>query len=205
MSTWQRDGRVARPRLVANLGNGPDGIELRAPAVGLWRGAPPPGARVSAGGSLGELEVLGVLHELCAPAQCDGIVLAEAAPHVGERAVGFGELLVRLGAMVTGADAALQPGAAGGAAAASGGALRFCAPLSGRFYVRSGPDKPPFVKVGDVIETGHTVALLEVMKTFNRIAYGGAGLPERARVIALLAKDEDDVEAGAPLLELEPG
>ncbi|MFO0634004.1 MAG: biotin/lipoyl-containing protein [Nannocystaceae bacterium] len=204
MSTWQRDGRVARVRLVANLGSGPDGLELRAPAVGLWRGAPPPGARVAAGSSIGELEVLGVLHELFAPAQCDGLVLADGGSHVGERAVGFGDVLLRLGAMVGGSDAAQQAAGGAGTAAGSGDALQFCAPLSGRFYVRSGPDKPPFVKVGDEIEIGHTVALLEVMKTFNRITYGGAGLPERARVVALLAKDEDDVEAGAPLLELQP-
>jgi acetyl-CoA carboxylase biotin carboxyl carrier protein len=58
--------------------------------------------------------------------------------------------------------------------------------------------------VGDEIATGQTVALLEVMKTFNRLAYGGDGLPERARVKAVLVRDEADVEAGAPILELEP-
>ncbi|MBC8072185.1 MAG: hypothetical protein IAG13_27945, partial [Deltaproteobacteria bacterium] len=85
-----------------------------------------------------------------------------------------------------------------------GGKLVFRAPLSGRFYARSSPDKPAFVAVGDEITSGQTVALLEVMKTFNRLSYGGAGLPERARVRAVLVRDEDDVEAGAAILELEP-
>ena len=77
-------------------------------------------------------------------------------------------------------------------------------PLSGRFYARPSPDRPDFVKPGDEITTGQSVALLEVMKTFNRLAYGGPGLPDRARVRAVLVRDEADVEAGTPILELEP-
>jgi biotin carboxyl carrier protein len=42
------------------------------------------------------------------------------------------------------------------------------------------------------------------MKTFTRVQYGGAGLPERARVVAVLANDGDDVEQGSALFELEP-
>ena len=40
------------------------------------------------------------------------------------------------------------------------------------------------------------------MKTFNRVTYGGAGLPERARVEKILVADGDDVNAGDPLLAL---
>jgi acetyl-CoA carboxylase biotin carboxyl carrier protein len=76
--------------------------------------------------------------------------------------------------------------------------------LSGRYYARPSPDKPMFVQPGSEVGPGQTVALLEVMKTFNRLTYGGAGLPERARVKALLVRDEDDVDAGTPILELEP-
>ena len=81
--------------------------------------------------------------------------------------------------------------------------LVFSAPSSGRFYSRSSPDKPAFVTVGDVIEEGAPVALLEVMKTFHRIAYGGAGLPHRARVLAILANDGADLEVGDAILEVE--
>jgi acetyl-CoA carboxylase biotin carboxyl carrier protein len=201
MSTWHEDGRVTRRQLVATCVRGDEGTTLGAPAVGLWRRGPAPGARVQGGMSIGELEVLGVLHELVAPDDCEGVVMPAAGAHLGERAVAYGDVLLELGALELGAAA---DGARGGERAAETGALVFRAPLSGRFYARSGPDKPAFVSVGDVIEHGHTVALLEVMKTFNRLTYGGPGMPGRAKVVAVLVKDEDDVEAGAAILELAP-
>jgi acetyl-CoA carboxylase biotin carboxyl carrier protein len=79
----------------------------------------------------------------------------------------------------------------------------FAAPLSGRFFARPGPGKPPFVEVGAVLEPGATVCMLEVMKTFNRVTYGGHGLPERARVAAILVADEEDVTMGQAILRLE--
>jgi acetyl-CoA carboxylase biotin carboxyl carrier protein len=44
--------------------------------------------------------------------------------------------------------------------------------------------------------------LLEVMKTFHRVTYGGPGLPDTARVVRVLIADGDDVNAGDPLLAL---
>ena len=41
---------------------------LLSPGVGLWRGAPEPGTCVVMGGSVGQLEVLGTLHEMTSPA-----------------------------------------------------------------------------------------------------------------------------------------
>ena len=80
------------------------------------------------------------------------------------------------------------------------------APSSGRFWARPAPDKPAFAAVGDVIEAGRTVCLLEVMKSFHRVTYGGAdaGLPERARVTAIRPADGDDLAADDVILELEP-
>ena len=91
-----------------------------------------------------------------------------------------------------------------GADAAEQGALSFDAPMSGRFYGRPSPGEPPFVAQGDTVTRGQTVGLLEVMKTFNRVVYGGDGLPERARVIAVVPEDESDLDAGDIILQLEP-
>ena len=49
------------------------------------------------------------------------------------------------------------------------------------------------------------MALIEVMKTFNRVTYGGDDVPERARVKRIVPADGDDVEAGDVLIELEDG
>ena len=172
---------------------------VRAPAVGLWWNPPAAGALVRPGFTIGQLEILGVLHDLVAPPGAIGVVVDDP-PRRAPVAVEYGtelftlEAASALGAQSEGDDEA----------AASGSGLQFCAPLSGRFYNRPSPDKPPFVSVGDEIATGQTVALLEVMKTFNRLTYGGEGLPDRARVKAVLPANEDDVEQGAPILDLEP-
>jgi len=103
------------------------------------------------------------------------------------------------------AGRAAAPAPTGRAAAeVAEGVLAVRAPSSGRFWARPSPDRPPFVAPGDVVTAGQTVCLLEVMKTFNRITYGGPDLPERARVTAVRPADGDDLAGGDVILELEP-
>lgn len=177
-------------------------LVLLAPAVGLWRDAPPPGSLVQAGTSLGRLEILGELHELLAPAGAHGVVLAGDGDAPARRAVGFDDRLLVLDPQAA-TDAARPAAGAGASAAAGEHGLVVRAPSSGRFYRRPGPDKPAFVAVDQVIREGQVVGLLEVMKTFTRVSYGG-DLPSPARVLALLADDEADVAAGQPLIAVEP-
>lgn len=197
-----RDGRRFEPELSLRARRREDGrIELSAPGPGLWRGAPEAGALVTAGGELGELEILGVLHRLRAPADAFGVVVElPSGRRLARRPVGAGTVLCVLDP--EGASGAALTASPLEARAASGGPV-FNTPLGGRYYAKPGPTAEPFVKVGDEITTGTTVALIEVMKTFNRVSYGGAGLPARARVRAIVPADGDDVEAGDPLLELE--
>jgi len=182
------------------------GDELRAPAVGVWSDIPVTGARILPGRALGRLEILGVVHDLIAPAGAGGVVTV-APRGVAHVAVGYDERLVVLG-MDAGAaaatDAAEADAAAGDPAAtdAAQGGLVVRAPTSGRFYRRPAPDAQPFVSVGDEIEFGHTVCLLEVMKTFNRVVYGGEGLPPRARVVAIVPDDDSDLNAGDVIVRL---
>ena len=201
MSTYARDGRLFRESMTAERVQLQGGrVELRAPAVGLWRGAPAPGTLVTPGDPLGELEILGRLVQLRAPAGAAGVVVVlPEGPRLARIAVEWGGRLV-----------VLDPEAAGGvvhdarsaeeARAFEGLVLR--SPSSGRFYARPAPDQPPFVVAGDEVCVGQTVAILEVMKTFNRIQYGGEGMPERARVKRVAPEDESDLEAGDVILEL---
>jgi acetyl-CoA carboxylase biotin carboxyl carrier protein len=207
----QSDSRLHPPTLQARLVRLDDGkLRLEAPTVGLYRGEPPPGSLVAAGGVVGQLEILGVLHHLIAPAGATGLVLpndrAASRPsgpdrRLARRPVGHGDLLVALDPDA--GLAAASPDAAA-AALAGHGALVYRAPTSGRFYTRTGPGKPPLVQVGETIRGGQAIALIEVMKTFSRLHYGGDGLPDPARVRAILVRDEEDVAAGQALLELEP-
>jgi biotin carboxyl carrier protein len=100
-------------------------------------------------------------------------------------------------------SAALAHAAAHATPASDVQGLVFRAPLAGRVYFRPSPDKPRFVEAGGVITRGTTVCMLEVMKSYSRIGYGGESLPERARVISILIADGADVELGTPILELE--
>lgn len=205
MSTTSRgyvlDGRVFRRKIVVKAVEARGGtLELRSPGVGLWRGAPAPGTLVLPGSFIGELEVLGVLHELHADERAHGLVLGESRSGRPARLpVGQGDVLCTLdpsvGAVVAIEDEAEHPWAHGG--------LVFRSPSSGRFYGRSAPDQPPFASAGALLQEGTTVCLLEIMKTFHRITYGGAGLPARARVKAVLVEDGADLEPNDPIFELE--
>ena len=194
--------RLFRDNLVAGVSRDDDGcFVLTAPSVGLWRGAPEVGSLLQPGMSLGAIEVVEVLHRLEVPEGAHGVVKAYPdRASVARRPVEFGTALVtldpNLATGVTSTDTATT--------SESTTELTFRAPSSGRFYGRPSPDKPPFVNVGDVISTGQTVALLEVMKTFNRIQYGGGSLPERARVVRIVPDDQADLASGDVILELEP-
>ena len=195
------DGRVFRRTLVAKSEKRPDStLELRSPNVGFYRGAPPPGALVLPGAPIAQLEVLGVLHDLSADEHAHGLVVGEIpGARLARRPVDHGTVLLTLdpsaGAVLAVEAEAEQTGAAGG--------LCFRSPSSGRFYRRPSPDKPSFVEAGARIDEGQTVCLLEIMKTFHRISFGGPELPKHARVLNVVPEDGADVETGDVLLELE--
>lgn len=206
-----RDGRVYQPELMATaraVDRADDEqagvtVEILAPSPGLWRGAPPPGAVIRPGDPLGELEVLGVLHCVIAPAEAIGAVVATPhTPSAARRALSFGETMLVLDPDAAGQLAAAVERSAG-AEAERDGRQAFRAPTSGRYYSRPGPDKALFVTVGDELAVGATVCLLEVMKTFNRVTYGGAGLPDPGRVVEIAPDDGDDLAAGDVILYLE--
>ena len=72
------------------------------------------------------------------------------------------------------------------------------APLNGIYYDRSSPEAEPFVQVGDRVETGQVVALIEAMKVFNEVHAEQPG-----QVAALLVESGDMVQSGQDLIALE--
>lgn len=198
-----RQGREHELQMTALVAPAGTRVEVRSPAVGLWRDAPPAGSLVRPGDSLGRLEVLGVIHRLIAPPQAHGIVTSP--PQQGElarRPLQHGQVMLVLDPEAA-TGTAVGDAAPGQDARAAEQGLAFCSPFSGRFYSRPAPDQPPFVQAGDEIAVGQPVCMIEVMKTFIRITYGGAGLPERARVRAVLPVDGEELTGGAAILALE--
>lgn len=175
-------------------------VEVRAPGVGFVRDLPPIGSVVGAGVAFAALEALGSVRRLVLPAGVAGRVVKRLVPAVSKAPVGFGTPIL----LVDPSSAAAAAGPATATVAGSSAAgLVFASPMSGRFYARPSPQKPPLVSVGDVVHLGQAICLVEVMKTFNRVAYAGEGLPTRARIAAALVADGEDVTAGQPLYALE--
>ena len=76
--------------------------------------------------------------------------------------------------------AAASVAAAAAPAAATGRPLK--APMIGTFYRSSGPDTPVFVQVGDMVEKGQIICIIEAMKLFNEIEAEESGRIVKALV-----------------------
>ena len=72
-------------------------------------------------------------------------------------------------------------------------------PIVGSFYESSAPGSPAFVKVGDIIEVGQVLCIVEAMKLMNEIESDVAG-----EVVRIIAKNGQPVEYGQPLFAVRP-
>ena len=72
-------------------------------------------------------------------------------------------------------------------------------PMVGTFYRAPAPDADPYVEVGDMVEVGQTVCLIEAMKLLNEIE-----AEVRGRVVQLLVENSHPVEFGQKLFLIEP-
>jgi len=72
-------------------------------------------------------------------------------------------------------------------------------PIIGTLYRKPSPDKPVFVKVGDTIEVGDTVCIIEAMKLFNEVESEVSG-----KIVKVLIEDSSPVEFDQPLFLIDP-
>ena len=71
-------------------------------------------------------------------------------------------------------------------------------PMVGTFYRSGGQDKPPFVKIGDTVDIGSKVCIIEAMKLFNEIDSEVKG-----KIVKILVEDASPVEYDQPLFLVE--
>jgi len=71
-------------------------------------------------------------------------------------------------------------------------------PMVGVVYLAPEPGAPPFVTLGQEVEAGQTLLLIEAMKTFNQIK-----APKTGRLARILVQSGTPVEYGEPLMILE--
>lgn len=77
--------------------------------------------------------------------------------------------------------------------------LTIKSPMIGTFYRQAGPGKPIFVSVGDDVEPGQVVCIIEAMKLFNEIESEVGG-----KIVKVLVEDASPVEFDQPLFLVEP-
>jgi acetyl-CoA carboxylase biotin carboxyl carrier protein len=130
---------------------------------------------------------------------------------IGELEIGSGGRTVRISAtsgapavaaapaMAAPAAAAPAPAAAPAAAAAVDSHVAITSPMVGTFYRAPAPDADPYVEVGDMIDVGQTVCIVEAMKLMNEIES-----EVRGRVVKILVENAQSVEFGQRLFLVEP-
>jgi acetyl-CoA carboxylase biotin carboxyl carrier protein len=84
--------------------------------------------------------------------------------------------------------------------AAEAGVHVLTSPIVGTFYRAAAPDADPFVDVGDRVEPGQVLCIVEAMKLMNEIEADVAGT-----VVSVHPKNAQPVEYGEPLFSIRPG
>ena len=112
-----------------------------------------------------------------------------------------GATIMQAAPMMHSAPAAPAPIAAAPAAEAaapviSGHVVR--SPMVGTFYASGSPDAPAFVEVGQHVNSGDTLCILEAMKMMNQIEADKSGVIKQ-----ILAVNEDAIEFDQPLFIIE--
>ncbi|UAY50884.1 acetyl-CoA carboxylase biotin carboxyl carrier protein [Ferruginibacter albus] len=72
-------------------------------------------------------------------------------------------------------------------------------PMIGTFYRQAGPGKPVFINIGDEVEEGSVVCIIEAMKLFNEIESEVKG-----KIVKVLVEDASPVEYDQPLFLVDP-
>ncbi|MCL6518464.1 MAG: acetyl-CoA carboxylase biotin carboxyl carrier protein [Armatimonadetes bacterium] len=71
-------------------------------------------------------------------------------------------------------------------------------PMIGVFYRCPSPDSPPYVEIGDIVEPGQTVGLIEAMKVFSEIPTEQGG-----KVVAIFVENAKLVQQGDILMTID--
>ena len=72
-------------------------------------------------------------------------------------------------------------------------------PIVGTFYESPSPGSPPFVKIGDTVEVGQVLCIVEAMKLMNEIESDAAGV-----IVERFAQGGQPVEYGQSLFSIKP-
>ncbi|MEW6171075.1 MAG: acetyl-CoA carboxylase biotin carboxyl carrier protein [Candidatus Omnitrophota bacterium] len=81
----------------------------------------------------------------------------------------------------------------------SGKFIEIKAPMVGTFYRAPSPEAPTFVEIGQAVEAGQVICIIEAMKLMNEIKN-----EVRGRIAEILVENGEPVEFGQPIFLVEP-
>jgi len=81
----------------------------------------------------------------------------------------------------------------------AGKTVEIKAPMVGTFYRAPSPEAPPYVEVGQIIEQGQVICVIEAMKLMNEIKSEIKG-----KIVEVLADNAEPVEFGQSMFIIEP-
>lgn len=177
---------------------------VRSPAVGVADGIPAEGVYLNPTEGFLTMRIMGRRHVLQLPRKVQGRVTARYIEDT-RTPVAYNQPLLRLSPFRE--DIHEGAGGSGGAAVAGAADAELIpveSPSEGIFYRRPSPDSPLYVDIGSRVTVGSVVGLVEVMKCFNQIRYGGPGLPEQGTVAKALVEDAAEVTFGQVLFLIRP-
>jgi acetyl-CoA carboxylase biotin carboxyl carrier protein len=102
-------------------------------------------------------------------------------------------------ALATAAPSAASPAAAQGDAGEDASLHVVKSPIVGTFYESPSPGSAAFVKIGDQVENGQVLCIVEAMKLMNEIESDAAG-----EIVKRLVQNGQPVEYGQPLFAVRP-
>lgn len=103
-----------------------------------------------------------------------------------------------LGAGADPAGAGADSARAGAVPAKAGGSFQFRAPMAGTFYRAGEPGAEPFVSIGQQVEAGDVLCIVESMKMMNEITADKTG-----RCTAIVVADGEAIGSGQILFHFE--
>jgi len=200
---------MAEKTLIANVRQDekdPETVLVASPVVGMADGVPKVGLFLNPFDQIITMKILNERYVLRLPRDVHGRVTEIFIPN-SFTPVAYGESIARLDPRVLEAGAAGLAGSlgTGGASDEAGdaGFITIQAPSDGIFYRRPSPDSPAYVEVGSTVVTGSMLGLVEIMKCFHQITYGGPGLPEKGEIVKIFPDDASEVRFGEALFHIK--